>query len=191
MVIPPDSITRLRTGIESAPEWTEAWERVNDYLRALSMPDDVDREQLLFAAFGRAVARRRREPFVPATQLAFEEVQRGLDRAFGHLVSDDTPAELRLHGERVRMYLTEADAPGSFYRSQSVPEEVLEALRQVKLEASPILQRASFTPKPFELSEFGKRLTHLSARFAPVTNHSAFVWVLSLLALALLVLTSL
>jgi hypothetical protein len=191
MAIPPESVTLLRAGIESAPEWKEAWGRVNDYLHALSMPEDLDREQLLYASFRRAVVRRRREPFVPAIQLAFEEVQRGLDRAFGHLVAEDTPGEWRLQEERIRMYLTEADAPGSFYRSQSVPEEVLEALRQVKLEASPMLQRASITPKPFELSEFGERMRHLAERIASVTNHRAVVWILGFLALALLFFASL
>lgn len=165
--------------------------RVNDYLHALSMPDGIDREQLLLASFRQAVARRRREPFAPATQLAFEEVQHGLDRAFGHLVPEGTPAELRLQEARVRMYLTEADAPESFYRSRTVPGEVLEALRQVKLEASPMMQRASITAKPFAFSEFGTRLAHFSERLAPVSNHPALIWVLGFLALALLVVASL
>ena len=93
MAISPEYIALLRIGIWSSPEWKEAWERINDYLDALRTPESIDRELILLSSFERAIARKRQEPFTPATELAFDEAQKTLDYSLRHLidqgVSDD------------------------------------------------------------------------------------------------------
>ena len=191
MAIPSEYIASLRAGIESAPEWKEAWARANDYLDALRMPEDLDRELLLVSSFQRAIARKGRETFTPATQLALEEMQRGLDEAFGHLVRPDTASEARSVEERLRLYLTEADAHGAFFRSRAINGELLDSLRDVRLETGPPLQRASITPKPLEFTGWGGRLKNFAERLAPAGSSHVLAWILGLAALALLALSSL
>lgn len=191
MAISPEYVASLRAGIESSPEWKEAWVRANDYLDALRMPEDLDRELLLVSGFRRAIERKRRETFTPATRLALEEIQHGLDELFGHLVRPATEDEERSVEERLRLYLTEADAHGAFFRSRAIQGELLDALRDIRLETAPPLQPASITPKPLEFTGWGMRLRKLAERFAPAGNSRVLAWILGLTALAILALTSL
>jgi hypothetical protein len=191
MAIPPEYVASLRAGIESAPEWKEAWVRANDYLDALRMPENLDRELLLVSSFRRAIKRKSRETFAPATRLALEEMQRGLDELFGHLVRPATGDEERSVEERLRLYLTEADAHGAFFRSRAIDGELLDSLRHVQLETGPPLQPASITPKPLEFTGWGLRLRKLAECFAPAGNSRVLAWILTLVALTLLALTSL
>lgn len=191
MAVSPEYVASLRAGIESAPEWKEAWVRANDYLDALRMPEGADRELLLVSCFRRAIDRKSREAFTPATQLALEEVQRSLDELFGHLIRPATGAEARFVEERLRLYLTEVDAHGAFLRNRAINGELLESLREVRLETAPPLQPASITPKPLEFTGWGTRLKALAERVAPVGNGAVLAWILGLAALAVLALTSL
>lgn len=191
MALSPEYVTLLRAGIAAAPEWNDAWVRANDYLDALRMQPDLDRELILLSSFERAIARKRAEPFIPATQLGFEEMQRSLDRVFGHLVREDTDAEARSVEERLRLYLTETDGHGAFHRREAIQRDVLEALREVRLETSPALQPATITAKPLEFTGWGGRLKEFAEQVAPSGNNRILAWILGLGALALLVFTSL
>ena len=148
MAISPEYVGLLQIGIRSSSEWTEAWDRINDYLDALKAPDSVDRDLILLSSFERAIARKRREPFTPATELAFEETQKTLDHALRHLVDQSVPEDRRLVEQRVRLYLTENVDGSLLGRTEELSEEVLQALREVKLQAAPNLQVASITPRP-------------------------------------------
>jgi len=165
--------------------------RANDYLDALRMPEDLDRELLLVSGFRRAIERKGRETFTPATRLALEEIQRGMDELFGHLVRPATGDAERSAEERLRLYLTEADAHGAFFRSRAIHGELLDALRDIRLETTPPLQPASIMPKPLELTGWGMRLRQLAERFAPAGNSRVLAWILGLAALAILAFTSL
>jgi hypothetical protein len=56
MAISPEYLGLLRSSISSSPEWKEAWERTNDYLDALRIPADLERELMLLSSFERAIA---------------------------------------------------------------------------------------------------------------------------------------
>src|SRR5260370_38437408 len=96
MAISPEYIALLRVGIRSSPEWKEAWDRINDYLDALKTPESIDRELILLSSFEQAIARKRQEPFTPATEHALDEVQKNLDRSLRHLVDEGVQDEDRL-----------------------------------------------------------------------------------------------
>ena len=186
MVIPPEYVALRRAGIESAPEWKEAWERATTYLDALRMPEDLERELILLSSFQRAIARKRRETVTSGTQLGFEEMQRGLDRALGYLVRDSIEVEARSVEERVRLYLTEVDSHGAFRRGDAIPRDVLEALRDVELDTTPALQPASITSKPLEFTLWGRRVKALAQHLVPAGNSRVLAWVLGLAAAILL-----
>ena len=58
MAISPEYLGLLRSSINSSPEWKQAWERTNDYLDALRIPADLERELMLLTSFERAIARK-------------------------------------------------------------------------------------------------------------------------------------
>jgi hypothetical protein len=191
MAISPEYIDLLRVGISSSPEWKEAWERINDYLDALKTPYDIDRELVLLSSFERAIARKRDQPFTPATQLAFEETQKTLDHSLGHLIGEDVLGERRSVEERVRLYLTEHVDGNLLNRQDEISADVLHALREVKLQAAPNLQVASITPKPLEFSNAGKTFIRIAEKFSPLGANRVVVWLVGLVLLGILIFGSL
>ncbi len=190
MAISAEYVTLLRVGIQTSPEWKEAWERINDYLDALKTPDSIDRELILLTSFENAIARKRQEPFTPATELAFEETQKTLDNSLGHLIGKEVPDNLRSVEERVRLYLTENVDGSLLNQEDQISEEVLQALREVRLQAVPGLQVASITSRPLELSNFGKRVVRLAAKLSTARANGILMWSIALLLFTLLIYSS-
>jgi hypothetical protein len=190
MAVSPEYLTLLRTGVRSSPEWKEAWDRINDYLNALNMPSNMDRELILLTSFERAIARKRHEPFVPATELAFEEAQKTLDHSLGHFVHEEVPEERRSIEERVRLYLVE-NVDRGLLKKEQVSEQVQQALREVRLQPAPRSQSASITPKPIEFSRVGKALIHAADKLSPLGANQVLGWVIGLIILGILIYLSL
>jgi hypothetical protein len=191
MAVSPEYIALLRIGIDSSPEWKEAWERINDYLDALRTPDSVDRELILLSSFERAIIRKREQPFTPATELAFEEAQKTLDFSLAHLIDEGVSEDRRSIEQRVRLYLTESVEGNLLGRTDEMSEEFRQALREVRLQAAPNLQVASITARPLEFSTPGKRLISLAEKLSPLGANRIIGWVIGLAILGVLVFTSL
>jgi hypothetical protein len=191
MAISPEYLALLRVGIDSSPEWKEAWERINDYLDALRTPDSVDRELILLTSFERAIIRKRQQPGAPATELAFEEAQKTLDVALRHLISEAVSEDRRSVEQRIRLYLTENIDGNLLGRTEELSEEVRQALREVRLQSAPNLQLASITARPLEFSAPGKRLISLAAKLSPLGANGILGWVIGLAILGVLIVTSL
>ncbi|HYY31468.1 MAG TPA: hypothetical protein VE860_26235 [Chthoniobacterales bacterium] len=191
MAISSEYIALLRLGIDSSPEWKEAWERINDYLDALKTPDSVDRELILLTSFERAIVRKRRQPDVPATALVFEETQKTLDEALQHLINEGVSEDRRSVEQRIRLYLTENVDGNLLGRTEELTEEVRQALREVRLQPAPNLQLASIVARPLEFSGPGKRLISLAERLSPLGANRILGWVICLAILGALVVTSL
>ena len=191
MAISPEYLGLLRSSINSSPEWKQAWERTNDYLDALRVPADLERELLLLTSFERAIARKRKEPLTSATELAFEEAQKALDATLGDLISEKVPVERRSLEERVRLYLIQPTQNSVLSPRNRLSDDVLEALREVRLEAVPRLQQAAITPRPFALNTAGERLATLAGKFAFLGSSRILAWLVGLCLLGLLIYMSL
>jgi hypothetical protein len=146
MAISPEYLGLLRSSISSSPEWKEAWERTNDYLDALRIPADLERELMLLTSFERAIARKRKERSTSATELAFDETQKALDATLGDLISAKVPLDRRSVEQRVRLYLIQPAQNSGLSPRNRLSDDVLEALREVRLEAVPRLQQAVIAP---------------------------------------------
>lgn len=190
MAISSEYLALLRTGISSSPEWKEAWDRINDYLDALRTPEGLNRELILLSSFERAIARKRQEPFTPATELIFDEAQKSLDRSLGHLIEENVPFYRRSVEERVRLFLTEASNGSSFPAEEVISGDVLDALKEVKLQPSPRLQVASVTPRPFEFTAVGAMIVRLAQNLSPFGSNRAIVWGIGFAIIGLLVFAS-
>jgi hypothetical protein len=191
MAISPEYLGLLRASINSSPEWKQAWERTNDYLDALRIPADLERELLLLTSFERAIARKRKEPSVSPTELAFDEAQKALDATLGDLISEKVPADRRSVEQRVRLYLTQPTQNSVVSRGNRLSHEVLAALRDVRLEAVPRLQQAAITPRPFMLNTAGERLASLAGKFSLLGSNRTLAWLVGLCLVGLLIYMSL
>src|ERR1700739_4410381 len=165
MAISPEYLGLLRSSINSSPEWKQAWERTNDYLDALRIPADLERELMLLTSFERAIARKRKERSTSATELAFDETQKALDATLGDLISAKVPLDRRSVEERVRLYLIQPAQNSGLSPQNRLSDDVLEALREVRLEAVPRLQQAVIAPRPFALNTAGGRVGGPSGEF--------------------------
>src|ERR1700751_3816667 len=105
MAISPEYLGLLRSSITSSPEWKQAWERTNDYLDALRIPADLERELMLLTSFERAIARKRKEPSTSATELHFDKAPKALDGTLGELISAKVPLDQKSVEERVPLDL--------------------------------------------------------------------------------------
>lgn len=190
MAISSEYVALLRIGINSSPEWKEAWDRINDYLDALRTSEGLDRELILLSIFERSIARKRQEPFTPATELVFDETQKILDRSLGHLIDEKVPSHRRSVEQRVRLFLTETSNGSSFPEEDVLSGDILEALKEVKMQPSPRLQVASVTPRPFEFTAVGATIVSLSQRLSPVGSNRAIAWCIGLAIIGLLVFAS-
>jgi hypothetical protein len=191
MGISPEYLGLLRASINSSPEWKQAWERTNDYLDALRIPADLDRELLLLTSFERAIARKRKEPSVSATELAFDEAQKALDSTLGDLISEKVPADRRSVEQRLRLYLMQPTQNSVVSPGNRLSREVLAALREVRLEAVPRLQQAAITPRPFALNTAGERLASLAGKFSLLGSNRILAWLIGLCLVGVLIYVSL
>jgi hypothetical protein len=191
MGISAEYLAVLRAAINASPEWKEAWERSNGYLDGLQIPDNLERELMLLSGFERAIARKRREPEISATELAFDETQKALDGILGDFVSQKVPGERRPAEQRVRLYLTQPTQGTLLSTKADFSGEVLQALRDVRLEAVPRLQQAVITPRPFILNSAGERLAALAGKFSFLGANRVLAWIIGLCLVGLLVYMSL
>jgi hypothetical protein len=191
MAISPEYLGLLRSSINSAPEWKQAWERTNDYLDALRVPGDLERELMLLTSFERAISRKRKEPSISATELAFDEAQKALDATLGDLISEKVPLDRRSVEERVRLYLIQPTQNSVLSPRSRLSDDVLKALREVRLEAVPRLQQAVISPRPFVLNTAGERLATLAGKFALLGSNRILAWLVGLCLVGLLIYISL
>ncbi len=164
---------------------------MNTYLDALHAPEGVDRELMLLSSFERAIARKRDSPFTPATELVFEEMQKSLDESLGHLIGNHVPDHRRSAEERVRLFLNEAAIGSVLGQSEPVSRDVVEAMREVKLDTAPRSQPSSITPRPFATSRIGARIGWMAGRLSPLGANRWIVWGIVLLLVFFLVYFSL
>jgi hypothetical protein len=163
---------------------------MNDYLDALRISEGLDRELILLSSFERAIGRKRQEPSTPATELVFDETQKILDRSLGHLIDEKVPPERRSVEQRVRLFLTETPEGKIFPEEEVLSGEVLEALKEVRLQTSPHLQVASVTPRPFEITAIGTTLASFAEKLSPFGSNRAIAWGIGLAIIGLLVFAS-
>jgi hypothetical protein len=191
MAISPEYLGLLRSSINSSPEWKQAWERTSDYLDALRIPADLERELMLLTSFERAIARKRKEPSTSATELAFDEAQKALDATLGDLIPQKVPFDRRSVEERVRLYLIQPTQNSVLSPRNRLSDDVVEALREVRLEAVPRLQQAVIAPRPFALNTAGERLAGLASKFSFLGSNRILAWLLGLCFVGLLIYMSL
>lgn len=139
-----------RTG--RVDEWNEAYERVEDYLRALRIHSKLAQQRLIAEVLARAERRHAAGEKSAPVELAAEEMVSLVESWFAEALPEVPPDRRSAQG-RVAVILADGaqSLPGLFLEPASSREAVREQLRRGALQAGPDLTVSSMVPREIEL----------------------------------------
>ncbi len=157
MDLPLDSITLPPWNPARAGEWNDAYEKVENYLRACRVSSHLQRARLTALILQRVYDRTQSDTSVadrPLPELAVVEVRERITEWIGHLLpprADGRPPKL---GEgMLAIYLCDGPTrwPYAFLDSCRMPSEYAEALSARVVRAGPDLAVSSMVPRDMDL----------------------------------------
>ena len=143
----------------SAAEWDEAFEKVENYLRACRVASRLHRARLTALILQRAFARREREAAggataaTPLATIAIEETQALVTHWLSGLLpprAEDRP--FTLAEGFLALYLCDAPMrwPNAFLNPQQAPPEFKDTLQARLVKTGPKLEISSMVPRPMD-----------------------------------------
>lgn len=149
--------TKLRSQMDAAEiaAWDDAFEKVENYLRAHRFQSKVLLAEEVPEILKKARERHEQDPSQDPVKLASQEADLTLERWFQELVSDavDTKVMTAARG-RLALLLTDAPRRWPQYMLQprsELPEEFIEEFRKSYLKAGPEMELTHMVPQPIDL----------------------------------------
>ncbi|SPE55585.1 conserved hypothetical protein [Verrucomicrobia bacterium] len=174
----------------SREEWNGAYVKVQSYLHALRMRDEVLVGRLVIYVLKRAMRRAPLETHRSATELATEEMDHVVTEWFGQVLQEPPTGADQMLSTRGRLALLLADMPGKwqdqFLRPGPWPEEFVAGMREMYLRAGPDFQLSKMAPRPLDLGPI-QTLTNLGR--LPYVRMTAIWVVFALLLIAIFIVT--
>lgn len=137
-----------------AAEWDEAYEKVENYLRAHRVQGKWQRAELTQRVLRKIASSPPQSQRPDVSALAIDELERELDEWIVRAIPDSGawPRNQRLVSGRLAVLLTDAYArwPAEFLSASPPPEAVVSALRGAILTAGPGLQKGRMVPRSDE-----------------------------------------
>lgn len=133
----------------SEPEWAAARSRLEDYLRALHITDEVQRERIIPRVLERAAGKSAGHPERCPTALVMEEFRADLERWLAqNLASRERPAAT---GVMAWFALDEPEKWAAAFVTEDLTGNFQRSLRegQTHVCAAPALRVSSMVPQPF------------------------------------------
>ena len=135
--------------------WNSAYERVENYFKALRVRNNLLRGQLVSKVLDRAMQRALREPDASTMELAVEEMDAVITEWYAEVLDQPVEKSNALLTTRGRLAMMLSDMPGrwqdQFLKPGPWPEEFVSAMRAGFLRAGPDFQFSEMTPRPLEL----------------------------------------
>ncbi len=188
MDVPSDTLKPFVPQWGTPDEWNEAYEKVENYLRACRINSRLHRAQLISRILKRVASRGAMADGTPLSTAAIRETQRMLDSWCQRLMqphaqsTDFSPVD-----GRVGLLLCDGPDrwPDAFLADGELPSDLVREMRASMLVAGPNLQISNMVPRPIDFGWFpeiaGDTLEHLERR--PLLK--AFVlWFIFILVLA-------
>ncbi len=143
------------------PDWNEAHERVESYLRAHRIAHPIVLSNLTNAIVARAWAGARADTHDEPVTLALREADAVITEWFARVLAGSRAPSRRL-GVRGRLALALADAPGrwptAFLAAAPPPRELAAAMRAAYLHAGPRPTPIKMMPRPISLGRLAAGL---------------------------------
>jgi hypothetical protein len=150
-----DALTPFVPAWGTAEEWNDAYEKVENYLRAFRVESRLHRARLIQRVLQRIADRGQPADGTPLTTLAIQEVQAMIQEWFGKLMQEpSSDAQGRLG-----LLLCDGQTrwPYCFLEPDRVPEEMVAKMQKAMLRAGPDLAVSNMVPREIDLgmmSEF-------------------------------------
>lgn len=152
--------------------WDDAFEKVENYLRAHRIQSKVVLAEFVPEILARAHEKHRLDPSQDPVGLASHEADHLLENWFKELTGDSTQGEVEA-GARGRLALLLMDAPRRWPQfmlrpRHDLPEEFVEEFRRSYLKAGPDMDPTHMVPQPIDLgsiTEFAESTLSSLARW--------------------------
>ena len=135
--------------------WDDAFEKVENYLRAHRFQSKVLLSEMVPEILERALEKHQQDPTQDPVKLASHEADLKLEEWFAELISDEVDTDVST-GARGRLALLLMDAPYKWphymLRPRSeLPDEFIEEFCKCYLKAGPDMDPRSMLPQPIDL----------------------------------------
>jgi hypothetical protein len=151
-----DSLTPFSPEWGEIDEWNDAYEKLENYLRAHGVESQLYRAQLITTILGRVNDREGGHPVTsPISALAIIETNLLLNEWFSIIMNQPVKMDgkyAKVDG-RVALYLCNSSTrwPYAFLQTHHVPPEMAAAMRDGLMHTGPELQVSSMVPRPIDL----------------------------------------
>jgi hypothetical protein len=137
-------------------DWNEAYNRVEDYLRAHRIRNKLHQHRLILHILHQAAERHEKDPQHPPTTLAMEETARWMTEWFQTIFQNpDIPKNRVLSQGRLSLLITDSPTRWPFlFLDAEMPETFVQSMRETNIKAGPDLQVSSMVPRPIDLGSF-------------------------------------
>ncbi len=145
-----DALTSFVPSWGTAEEWNEAYEKVENYLRAYRVESRLHRARLIQKVLQRVADRGQPADGTPLTTLAIREVQAMIQEWFDKLLPEPGASDAQ---GRLGLLLCDGQTrwPYCFLDPERVPEEMIASMRKAMLRAGPDLAISNMVPRDIDL----------------------------------------
>lgn len=142
----------------SPEDWNEAYEKVENYLRACRINSRLHRARLIHRILERVASQGPVAEGLPFSTRAIRETQQLMEQWFNRLLqpADTDGAGYSLVDGRVGLLLCDGAArwPYAFLASGDLPPEFVKVMRASMLRAGPNIEISSMVPRPIDFGWF-------------------------------------
>jgi hypothetical protein len=151
---PIGATTEFRPRTGAMDEWSAAYVRVEDYLRAHRIHNRLHQSRLIQQILERAALRHEADPAQSPTVLAAQETESLMDVWFADMLDQrGQPHERIAIDGRLALLLCDGTQkwPYAFLDERHVPDEFEHAMRAGAIQAGPDMAVSSMVPRPIDL----------------------------------------
>ncbi len=149
-----ESLDSFRPTTGTLEQWSAAYVRVEDYLRAHRLHNRLHQSRLIQRVLVAAARLHAANPGLDPATVAIEETDRLMDAWFGELLDEKDLPHDRIAAEgRVALLLADGMQrwPYAFLEKENVPADFALTLKQSSMKAGPDLAISSMVPREIDL----------------------------------------
>ncbi len=134
---------------DSEAEWAAARSRLDDYLRALHLPDQEERDRIIRWVLERAARQQAKNPGPCLPTVVMDELCASLERWFQQRLASQEPARVARRGFLAWFALGTPEPWAAALLAENPPADLQRRLQACQIYATPPLRVSSMVPQTF------------------------------------------